>query len=638
MEAPVLFADLETRSRLDLKAVGARRYASDLSTQITSAVWSYEGVLKTACPVHPHIGTHPISELYANLHTCNRFVAHHAAFDASILQGPNQNPFLQIPVSKVSCTMARAQSLSLPGGLDQLCATLNLQGKSPRGRALVNATCKPKRDGKFDENIDTFRELLAYNVQDVRCLMQVHQLLPELGSEERKIFERSWRKNDIGLPIDIQLATAIALRRSQIEAEVADQLYDITNGAVTAITQRQRILQWANSGNRAAALPGTKKHEVAEALDDPELHPDVREVLELVQESGGSAPMKAQSILNRHINGWYKDATRYFGARSGRGTSEGTNMFNIARPSGKYDVEDVIAGLRIGLKYDNTALTDALRGCIVAPLGYAIIDNDLSNAELRLAFWQAGDRERLDILASGGDLYMHNAITMWGLPDNATKDSHPIQRQNGKNTTLGGNYQLGWKTYKANVRKVGIKVSEEKAKDDIANYRKANPLLVRLWNDLKTAWANCFYEPPGRVFHVGKIALCRDGTTIWMRLPSGRCIPHYSVFVSPEGNMGFFRAKFGAMLPQKVFGGSLLEISCQSITRDIITACEDDIEKEMPDTILLLDVYDSVIALAPVEVAKQREEQMRSIMRRPRPWADGLLLDATGYSGPRMRK
>jgi hypothetical protein len=123
-----------------------------------------------------------------------------------------------------------------------------------------------------------------------------------------------------------------------------------------------------------------------------------------------------------------------------------------------------------------------------------------------------------------------------------------------------------------------------------------------------------------------------------MRLPSGRCIPHYSVFVSPEGNMGFFRAKFGAMLPQKVFGGSLLEISCQSITRDIITACEDDIEKEMPDTILLLDVYDSVIALAPVEVAKQREEQMRSIMRRPRPWADGLLLDATGYSGPRMRK
>jgi hypothetical protein len=634
----MLFVDLETRSRVDLKAAGARRYASDLSTQITTAVWSYEGVLKTACTVHPHIASHPISQLYLDIMKCNHFVAHHAAFDANVLQGPNQNPFLHLPVNKVSCTMARAQSLSLPGGLDQLCATLNLQGKHPRGRALVMATCKPKRDGTFDENIDTFRELLAYNVQDVRCLMQVHQLLPELNAEERKIFERSWRKNDVGLPIDIQLATAIALRRSEIEAEVADQLYQLTDNMVTAVTQRQRILQWANEHPRMAGLHGTKKHEVAEALDDPELHPDVRTVLEIVQESGGSAPMKAQALLDRHINGWYKDATRYFGARSGRGTSEGANMFNIARPSEKYNVDDVIAGLRIGFKFNNTALTDALRGCIVAPHGYAIIDDDLSNAELRLAFWQAGDRERLEILASGDDLYMHNAITMWGLPQSATQKTHPAERQNGKNTTLGGNYQLGWKTYKANIRKVGIRVSDEKARDDIANYRKANPKLVRLWNDLKIAWANCFYEPPGRIFHVGKIALCREGTTIWMMLPSGRSIPHYSCFVSPDGNMGFFRSKFGAMLPQKVFGGSLLEISCQSITRDIITACENDIEKELPDIVLLLDVYDSIVALAPVEVAKQREEQIRSIMRRPRSWTEGLLLDATGYCGPRMRK
>jgi DNA polymerase len=634
----MLFVDLETRSRIDLKTAGARRYASDLSTQITTAVWYYQGALKIACPVHPPLGTHSIGQLYLDIMDCNWFVAHHAAFDASVLQGPNQNPFLSIPVSKVSCTMARAQSLSLPGGLDQLCATLNIQGKSPRGRALVNATCKPKKDGSFDENIDTFRELLAYNVQDVRCLMNVHQLLPELGPEERRIFERSWRKNDIGLPIDLQLATAIALRRKQIEYEASMQLRELTDGMVTAVTQRQRILEWANGGNRAAGLHGTKKHEVAEALDDPELHPDVRVVLDIVQENGGSAPMKAQALLNRHVNGWYKDATRYFGARSGRGTSEGANMFNIARPSGRYKIDEVIAGLKAGFGYDNTALTDVLRSCIIAPHGYAIIDNDLSNAELRLALWQSGDRERLDVLVSGSDLYMFNAITMWGLPADATQKTHPKQRQDGKNTTLGGNYQLGWKTYKANVRRMGIKVSDEKAQSDIGNYRKANPLLVNLWTNLKNAWTNCFYEPAGRAFHVGKIALTKDGTTIWMTLPSGRSIPHYSCFVSEEGNMGFFRAKFGAMLPQKVFGGSLLEISCQAMTRDIITACEDDIEKEMPDTILLLDVYDSVIALAPVEVAKQREEQMRSIMRRPRPWADGLLLDAAGYSGPRMRK
>jgi DNA polymerase len=624
-----LWADLETRSRVNLKAAGARRYASDASTQITSAVWYFQGTMKTACPVHPFLGTHTLMHLDADLEACSRFVAHHANFDANILSA-------KIPVAKISCTMARAQSLSLPGGLEELCSTLNVQGKDPQGRALVMATCKPQRDGTFDEDIEKFRGLLRYNVQDVNCLMTIDKLLPELSPEERRIFERSWRKNDIGLPIDLDLAIAIAARRTEIEHETSEQLMELTNGAVEKVTQRQRIIGWAN--NLGSNLPGTKKHEVAEALENTELHPDVRNVLEILQESGGSAPTKAQALLNRHVNGWYKDATRYFGARSGRGTSEGANMFNIARPSGKYNVEDVIRGLKAGFKYDNTALTDALRGCIVAPHGWMVIDNDLANAELRIALWQSGDRERLDILAANGDLYMHNAITMWGLPVSATKDTHPTERFNGKTTTLGGNYQLGWKTYKAHMRKIGTPVSDVKAQDDIKNYRRANPLLTALWESLKTAFYNCLYEPPGRYFFAGKIALIKDGTTIWMTLPSGRSIPHYSCFVGQDGNMGFFRAKFGAMLPQKVFGGSLLEISCQAMTRDVITACETDIENEMPDTLLLLDVYDSVIALAPIEVAKQREEQMRAIMRRSRPWTEGLPLDAEGYSAPRMRK
>src|SRR4029077_2151022 len=119
---------------------------------------------------------------------------------------------------------------------------------------------------------------------------------PNLSPEEEKIFERSWRKNDIGLPIDIELATAIALRRAAIEAEASIQLREVTGGIVTAVSQRARILDWANNGNRAANLLGTQKHQVAEALENPDLHPDVRTVLEIVQINGGSAPMKAQAL------------------------------------------------------------------------------------------------------------------------------------------------------------------------------------------------------------------------------------------------------------------------------------------------------------------------------------------------------
>ena len=645
-------ADFETRSRVDLKKAGARRYAADNSTGITSVVWQFHGIRKRACPVHPHLGTHTLADLYVDARACRRFVAHHANFDVSILRAVN--PFLDLPLSKIDCTMGRAQSLALPGGLDQVCRALGIRGKDPRGRELVNKTCRPQRDGTFNEDVQTFRELLEYNDVDVDCLIDLDSRLPPLTPDERLIFERTWRKNEIGLPIDVHLATAIAMRRQEIEQESTATLMELTQNAVTKLSQRQRIIEWCNSGNRAAGLENTQKHIVAEKLADENLHPDVRIVLELLQAEGGSAPLKAQALLDRHINGFYKDATRYFGARSGRGTSEGANMFNIARPSGKYDgregrptIDSVIQGLKAGFKYNNIALTDCLRSTIVAPQGWMVCDNDASQAELRFALWMAGDQERLNIIATpGSDLYMYNGIRIFNLPQTATKITHPKERQTAKNVTLGGNYQLGWKTYMAFLIKTAAEnglrrheITENKARADIDGYRQANPLLVSLWYALADAFKFAIYEQPGRIFPAGKIAFQKDGHgTVWMLLPSGRAVPHYSAHITYGGEMAFFRGKFGAMLRQKAFGGSLLEIACQSMTRDLVTAAEADIERELPDVVLILDVYDSILSLARADVAAVRSQQMREIMRRPRSWTSGLPLDCEGYESERMRK
>lgn len=578
-------------------------------------------------------------------------VAHHANFDVNILK--SQNPFLTIPLDKIICTMGRAQAVALPGGLDQVCTALGIKGKDPRGRQLVMATCKPQRDGTFNEDVQLFRELLEYNCQDVRCLMDLDSRLPPLSTAERLVFERTWRKNELGLPIDIHLATAIAMRRQEIEQESTLTLMELTGNAVTKLSQRQRVMQWCNG--RGAELESTQKHIVAEKLTDENLHPDVRLVLELLQAEGGSAPLKAQALLDRHVNGFYKDATRYFGARSGRGTSEGANMFNIARPSGKYDgkegrptIDNIIDRLKQGhTSLGNAALTDCLRGCIVAPQGWLICDNDASQAELRFALWLAGDLERLSVLEGGRDLYMYNGIRVFNLPENATKETHPKERQTAKNVTLGGNYQLGWKTYLAFLIKTAAEnklkrsdLTENKARSDIEGYRGANPLLVKLWYALSDAFKFAIYEDAGRIFPVnGKMAFQKDSHgTVWMLLPSGRAVPHYSAHITHTGETAFFRGKFGAMLRQKAFGGSLLEIFCQSCTRDLVTEAEADIENELPDVHLILDVYDSILALAPAHLAKERSEQMRAIMRRPRRWTAGLPLDCEGYESTRMRK
>jgi hypothetical protein len=276
-----------------------------------------------------------------------------------------------------------------------------------------------------------------------------------------------------------------------------------------------------------------------------------------------------------------------------------------------------------------------------------ICDNDASQAELRFALWMAGDQERLDILASGQDLYMHNAKkALPHLPPNATKDTHSKERQTFKSVTLGGNYQLGWKTYLSFLIKTAAEnglrkheLTETKARMDIEGYRQANPLLVQLWYDLADAFKFAIYEQPGRIFPAGKVSFQKDAHgTIWMLLPSGRTVPHYSAHVTYAGEMAFFRGKFGAMMRQKAFGGSLLEIACQSMTRDLVTAAEADIERELPDVVLLLDVYDSILALAPEAVAKERSAQMREIMKRPRSWTAGLPLGCEGYEALRMKK
>lgn len=642
-----LHADFETRSRTDLKKAGVRKYAADPSTQITTAVWHFRGQWKTACTVHPHLGTHTLIDLFLDVRECRRFVAHNAAFDVNILHA--SNPFDRIPLEKIDCTMARAQSLSLPGGLDDVNRTLGIAGKDPRGKQLVMATCKPKKDGTFNEDLQTFTDLLAYNVQDVRCLIELDKKLPPLSASERKIFERTWRKNERGLPIDVALAEAVAARRADIESEAQTKLLELTGGAVTKITQRQRILSWCAS--KGSPIENTQKHLIAETLADENLHPDVRLLLELLQESGGSAPLKAQSLLDRQIDGFYKDGTRYFGARSGRGTSEGTNMFNISRPSGRYDGEDgrptldsVIQGLKLGFKYDNTALSDVLRGMVIVPPGHKIIDIDLSNAEYRLAMWLAGDEARLKLLANNDDPYMYNAIQMGWCPPGSTKKTHPKERQGAKPVTLGGNYQLGWRTYQAHQRKgtgggTPRILTDEQAQSDIAAYRKANPKLVDLWDDLGDTFRQCIYDRPGRRYNVHTLSFQKDDQgTVWLILPSGRAIPHYSCTITREGQMEFTRAKFGAMRPQKIFGGGILEIFAQGTTRDLITAAEEDIENELPDVTIMLDVYDSILAHAPEDVAAERAEQMRAIMRRVRPWAQGLPVDADFYIADRMAK
>ena len=674
-----LLADLETRSVVDLPKAGHRRYSKDPSTSITTGSWMWKGRPNSLAgavfiPGLAHLGSHSAFDFVMALEEADVVVFHNAGFDSSVIR---ETLKYYIPVAKLSCTMARAQRMSLPGGLDALAKTLGVPGKSPGGSLLVMKTCKPQKDGSFCEDPDIIRDLLSYCLQDVRALEAVDAKLPELPPSERLVWERTWRKNEIGLPVDLKLAGAVAARSEQIKTEVAGMLAYATGGAVRAVTQRARIQSWLASVG--VPMRDMRKETVIEALEDENLPADAYDVLTLVQESGGMAPMKAQALLDRHVDGYYKDHTRYFGTRSGRGTSEGVNTFNIARPSNRYDIEAVIERLKLG-KLDgdiilppdkdcpfllhgeigNVALTDVLRGMICAPEGYAVIDADKSNIELRLALWFAGDHERLKILAGGGDLYVYNAIDLFGLPPTATKKTHPKERQDAKPITLGGNYGLGDARFYAMNHRAIAGLTPETAKAWIQRYRQSNPKLAAkdgLWKQLDTAAREALWRPDLAFGAAdGKVVFCYSAENpwpmspddrldlggekvLWLRLPSGRSLPHYAPQIDRDtGEMTFLRARHGMMLPQRAYGGAWTEILCQSVARDILIRSEEAVERELPDVRVAMDVYDSIVGIAPAAVAKQRLDDIIEIMRRPVPWAPGLPLDAEGYCHVRMKK
>ncbi len=958
---PKLLIDIETRSRADLPKIGARRYAADPSTQITTAAWKWSHELRvhTACNIKglEHLAPSTMAQFVEALNAADHIVAHNINFDANVIfstLGP-----CGMLLDKFDDTMARAQRMSLPGGLDELCKALGVPGKDPDGHRLVMATCKPGRSGTFNEDPQVFADLLRYNVRDVECLETVDRMLPPLPPEELLIWRRTWRKNAFGLPLDLELCELIAKHRADIERETAAELIELTQGAVTAVTQRARILQWVQS--KGVRLENTQRSTLELWLNDEMLPFDVWRVLSIMFESGGSAPTKAQALLDRHVRGYFQDATLYFGARSGRGTSLGVNTFNIARPSGLYEPEEVIARLKSqpNGQFNNTELSDVLRGVVVAPPGYRIIDADLSNIELRLSLWFAGDRQKLEMLGKGADLYAHTAAHALSIPG-LTKKTHPKERQAykkcfGPDTLVltSSGYKrivhvsqedmlwdgLEWVTHqgllKQGVRRCatigGISATEDHSilcgtrwisvkelREDRRQWRQAletgaanlssqailsalskavaaaflsNAIAVprsilstlqtlsqagqkrvssalsgepnrqtarstvtkkcapttNLFGAFTVAWPpsmtvasilaigtsrttaseeslsgrigalaglhrfqNAFATARGPALEKGgnpcrqgrrlswltfsrsqgmmtrilnwtgltitkamsrvTFVLLRAGRTcgtggqssnfssnlmdvydlancgprhrftilssdgpviaancvlsggyaigvnrlflafktdkdlpydyrrgltyaqvaaihagyrdanvplqnVWkhldetaraairnrgailpacggkahfqwrrdidvleLTLPDGRKIPHYNPSINENGELVYWRAWRGRMVEGRAFGGAWLEILSQSTARSIIVGVEAAVERELPDVIPILDIYDSIVALAPAAVAEERKEQILGMMRRVPPWAEGLPLDGEGYVADRMQK
>ena len=90
-----------------------------------------------------------------------------------------------------------------------------------------------------------------------------------------------------------------------------------------------------------------------------------------------------------------------------------------------------------------------LRDAITAPHGYVLVVFDLSQIECRMTLWygelssksKGQEREALNLMANGGDLYSYFAGLMFMKEIN--KKEHPNERQIGKSAVLGLGFGMG---------------------------------------------------------------------------------------------------------------------------------------------------------------------------------------------------
>ena len=332
-----LFADWETRSKLDIGEVGVQRYVEDLSTHPLMLAYgprkapkqwildltAYSAGIIPACP-----------EDLLNFINDSRveFHAHNAAFEIAVWSEicSKRWGWPAVPLDRWYCTAAKGSAANQPRKLDLLVKRLGLPDefhKDAKGKELIKLLSMPQKatkvylkpmkgpDGKsvkdpakpsrilkevcktsvqyleesgvelfdgpcpgakyfFRNDPDLMREFQEYNVQDIVAEAAADNRLPDLPADERETWLLDQRINQRGIPIDVDLCRgALNIYHDEV-ATAEEELTDLTGGRVTRCTQRERLVEWINERiNFGSCLDAEIVDNFLEIYEDPQQWP-----------------------------------------------------------------------------------------------------------------------------------------------------------------------------------------------------------------------------------------------------------------------------------------------------------------------------------------------------------------------------
>ena len=632
--------DLETYSSVDITKSGVYRYVESPDFEILLFACSVDD---EPVQVYDLARGEKVPDEILKALTDEKVIKHsfNASFERVCL-----SRFLGLPtgtyLSPVGwhCDMVWAATLGLPQSLEGVGVVLGLEKqKLTEGKDLIRYFCKPcaptQSNGGRTRNLphhapDKWETFKRYNLRDVETEMEIQKRLskfpvPGFIWEEYIIDQQI---NDRGVLVDMELVRQAIYMDARSREELITAMKEFTQ--LENPNSVQQMKEWlAENGLMTESLD---KKAIAELMKSAP--PELCRVLSLRQQLAKSAVKKYQAMQNAICaDNRARGLFRFYGAnRTGRFSSKIVQLQNLARNS-MSDLDQARALVcsgdyeSVSMLYEDVpdTLSQLVRTAFIPPKGKLFYVADFSAIEARVIAWLAGEKWRMELFKNGGDIYCMSASQMFKVP----VEKHGVNghlRQKGKVAELACGYGGGVGALKAmGALEMGLK--EKELQPLVTAWRNSNPNIVKFWWAVDNAVMQAISERIITKTH-GLIFSCRSGM-LFITLPSGRKL----AYVKPRIGMNQFGGEsvtyegIGATKKWErieSYGPKFVENIVQAIARDILCYAM----QTLRHCSIVMHIHDEVVIEADPRMSL---DAVCELMGRTPPWAEGLILQATGY-------
>lgn len=646
--------DFETYSAIDIRKVGAHRYARHPSTEVLIACF-YLPEIDDIVTWLPRTEKMPV-KLRRYIEGGGVIAAHNANFERLVYQHALKRMHPDIPTIEKKqwvCTAAMAAASGLPRSLDKaLHAAGSKKTKDPEGAKLIKVFSVPRKPTKNDDRTrilpedmpEKFEAFIKYCRMDVEGEMELDYLLPPLRRREAMFFRLDMLMNDRGLPIDMPLVEKTLEVLGELERRNLEEVQKLTGGVKAS--QVAKVLELLEE--RGLVLENMRAETIRTALKDQSLDADTRRLLELRVEGSKASTKKLQAMKlcadpDDHV---VQGGFLYHGAHTARYSGRLVQPHNFIRGNLKdWQRDQVFDLLRYGdadlmamlYKKPIDIISQCMRGYIKAPEGQEFYVVDYTAIEARLLAWLAGEETILDAYRKGLDVYKVMAAKLWKISYEEVNDE---QRRIGKNLVLGCGYSLGGAKFVDYCANLGLVIEPEFAMSAVRTYRKEHPNIVASWKTVETLVVEAI-KNPGKITRGLKCRFFMREHWLCVELPGGRELRYpYAKAVpimrydKPAFEISFATEYKGQWSREKTYGGKLIENIVQAIARDVMM--EGMYNAEKAGYPVIGTVHDEIITLRDEGTGDIKALEL--LVCDVPEWADGMPLASKGFACNRYKK